>query len=49
MTTEQQANRTADLGPDPVLTAASRRAATRLIWFLGLLYFINYLDRTNIA
>ena len=49
MTTEQQANRTADLSPDPVLTAASGRAAKRLIWFLGLLYFINYLDRTNIS
>ena len=47
MTTEQQANPTAD--PDPTLTAASSRAARRLIWFLGVLYFINYLDRTNIG
>ena len=49
MTTEQQANPTADQSPDPTLTAASRRAAKRLIWFLGVLYFINYLDRTNIS
>ena len=49
MTTEQQANPTADQSPTPTLAAASRRAAKRLIWFLGLLYFINYLDRTNIS
>src|SRR6476469_8748607 len=49
MTTEQQANPTAGQSPDPTLTAASRGAAKRLIWFLGVLYFINYLDRTNIS
>ena len=48
MTTEQQANPRADQSPDPTLAAASRRAAKRLIWFLGVLYFINYLDRINI-
>jgi sugar phosphate permease len=45
MTTEQQAYPVSD----PTLAAASRRAAKRLIWFLGVLYFINYLDRTNIS
>ena len=49
MATEQQANLRADERPDPTLAAASRRAAKRLIWFLGVLYFINYLDRTNIS
>ncbi len=32
-----------------VLSVASAKAARRLIWFLGVLYFINYLDRTNIS
>jgi hypothetical protein len=43
MTTEQQAYPVSD----PTLAAASRRAAKRLIWFLGVLYFIT--DRTNIS
>ena len=48
MTTEQQSH-PAQPATDPTLEAASRRAAKRLIWFLGVLYFINYLDRTNIS
>ncbi len=31
------------------LASATSKVAKRLIWFLALLYFINYLDRTNIA
>jgi len=31
------------------LRAASRKVARRMLPFLGLLYFVNYLDRTNIG
>src|SRR3712207_5990143 len=33
---------------DPVGRSALRKVAWRLVPFLGLLYFVNYLDRTNI-
>lgn len=37
-------------GPDDALRArVMRKVAWRLSPFLGLLYFINYLDRTNIS
>lgn len=51
MTTAPQ-DPTAELAPgvDPAtLARATRRAAVRLAPFLGVLYFVNYLDRTNIA
>ncbi|MGR6963260.1 MFS transporter [Geodermatophilus sp. URMC 61] len=35
--------------PDPVGRSALRKVAWRLVPFLGLLYFVNYLDRTNIG
>ena len=31
------------------LRSATSKVAKRLIWFLAVLYFINYLDRTNIS
>jgi ACS family tartrate transporter-like MFS transporter len=34
---------------DPVGRSALRKVAWRLVPFLGLLYFVNYLDRTNIG
>lgn len=34
---------------DSDLTTATAKVAKRLIWFLAVLYFINYLDRTNIS
>lgn len=34
---------------DPALRSAVRRATIRLVPFVALLYFVNYLDRTNIA
>jgi MFS transporter, ACS family, tartrate transporter len=33
----------------PVARSALRKVAWRLVPFLGLLYFVNYLDRTNIG
>ncbi len=33
----------------PVLDRATHKVARRLVWFLALLYFVNYLDRTNIS
>ncbi len=36
-------------GPEAELTSATSKVARRLIPFLGLLYFVNYLDRTNIS
>ncbi len=48
MTTEQRAEHETDAAGTP-LSRASSKAAQRLIWFLGVLYFINYLDRTNIS
>lgn len=33
----------------PELRSATSKVARRLVWFLALLYFVNYLDRTNIA
>lgn len=34
---------------DPAARSAMTKAARRLVPFLGLLYFVNYLDRTNIS
>src|SRR5687767_4532855 len=34
---------------DPVGRSALRKVAWRLMPFLGVLYFVNYLDRTNIG
>ena len=34
---------------DPALRSAVRRSVRRLVPFVALLYFINYLDRTNIG
>jgi MFS family permease len=48
MTTGQRAQDNTTAG-STALSRASGKAAKRLIWFLGLLYFINYLDRTNIS
>ena len=48
MSTEQRA-RAGDEATGSTLAVASSKAAKRLIWFLGVLYFINYLDRTNIS
>ena len=38
-----------DAGTDPELRSATRKVARRLTPFLALLYFVNYLDRTNIG
>jgi MFS family permease len=38
-----------DDGADPELRSATRKVARRLTPFLALLYFVNYLDRTNIG
>lgn len=48
MSTAQSSGHLTD-GDSPELRATVGKAAKRLIPFLGLLYFINYLDRTNIA
>ena len=48
MTTEHRTEPDAATAGTP-LSRASSKAAKRLIWFLGILYFINYLDRTNIS
>lgn len=34
---------------DPIMTSAMRKASIRLIPFICLLYFINYVDRINIS
>ena len=36
-------------GTDPLLRSATAKVARRLTPFLALLYFVNYLDRTNIG
>ena len=38
-----------DVGTDRELRSATRKVARRLTPFLALLYFVNYLDRTNIG
>ena len=48
MSTEQREQHERETD-ESTLTVASAKAAKRLIWFLGILYFINYLDRTNIS
>lgn len=43
----ERVSQAAESGGD--LASATSKVARRLIWFLAVLYFINYLDRTNIS
>ena len=50
MTREQTAQHApATTADNPLLRAATAKVARRLTPYLALLYFVNYLDRTNIG
>ena len=47
--TSHDLGRSSEVGTDPELRSATRKVARRVTPFLALLYFVNYLDRTNIG
>ncbi|NNG38565.1 MFS transporter [Flexivirga sp. ID2601S] len=45
----KQTGAAVDASYDPLVRSAVRKSVRRLVPFVALLYFVNYLDRTNIA